>query len=55
MLNLLKRWGLVNRVFPANELMPAIIDLALEMAANDTISVQGIRALIDHGNGPANR
>ena len=48
---LAERWGLVNRVFPADELMPAIIDLALEIAANDTVSVQGIRALIDHGNG----
>ncbi len=49
--HLAERWGLVNRVFAPDELLPAAIALGLEIAANDRVAVQGIRALIDHGNG----
>ncbi len=49
--HLAERWGLVNRVFAPDELLPAAIALGLEIAANDRVAVQGIRALIDYGNG----
>ncbi len=48
---LAEQWGLVNRVFEPADLMPAVTELALEIAANHASSVQGIKALIEHGDG----
>ena len=42
-------WGLVNRVFPADELLPAAIKLAKEIAGNNQTIVQGVYHLINHG------
>jgi len=42
-------WGLVNRVFPAEELLPAALRLAREIAGNNQTIVQGVYHLIDHG------
>jgi len=42
-------WGLVNRVFPADQLLPAAVQLATEMAGNMQPIVQGVKELIDAG------
>ena len=42
-------WGLVNRVFPADELLPAAIKLATDIAGNNQTIVRGVYHLIDHG------
>lgn len=42
-------WGLVNRVFPADELLPAALKLASDIAGNNQTIVQGVYHLIDHG------
>jgi enoyl-CoA hydratase/carnithine racemase len=47
-------WGLVNEVAPATDLMPRVMALAAEIAANAPISVQLAKAAIDgaRGSGP---
>ncbi len=46
-----EKWGLVNRVFAADELMPAARKLASEMAQVDTGFVRAYKRLIDDGYG----
>ena len=46
---LAKEIGLVNRVFPAEELMPAAIKTARKMAANGRVSTRACKELIDYG------
>jgi enoyl-CoA hydratase len=43
------KWGMVNRVLPASELLPAAIETAKAIAANAPLSVQGAKRSIDHG------
>lgn len=43
------RWGLINRVVPAAELLPAATALAAEMAGIDPDMIQAYKALIDQG------
>ena len=42
-------WGLVNRVFPTEQLLPEALKLATEIAGNDQIAVAGMKTLIDTG------
>ncbi|MFM5918293.1 MAG: enoyl-CoA hydratase [Novosphingobium sp.] len=42
-------WGLVNRVVPTDELVPAALKLAAEMASADPGMIQAYKALIDEG------
>ena len=42
-------WGLVNRVVPADELLPAAKQLAADIATADPAMVQAYKALIDEG------
>lgn len=42
-------WGLVNRVVPAEELLPAAKALAADMAGIDPAMLQAYKALIDQG------
>lgn len=42
-------WGLVNRVFPADQLLPEVLKLANEIANNNQTIVAGIKELIDTG------
>lgn len=42
-------WGLVNRVVPAEELLPAAKALAADMAGIDPAMVQAYKTLIDQG------
>jgi enoyl-CoA hydratase len=44
-------WGLVNRVVPAADLLPAAIALAQDMASIDPVMASGYKALIDEGYG----
>ncbi|HPU15340.1 MAG TPA: enoyl-CoA hydratase, partial [Polymorphobacter sp.] len=44
-----EKWGLVNRVFAADDLMPAARKLASEMAQVDTGFVRAYKRLIDDG------
>ncbi|MFO1254903.1 MAG: enoyl-CoA hydratase [Sphingomonadaceae bacterium] len=44
-------WGLVNRVVPADELLPAAKALAADMAGIDPAMLQAYKALIDEGYG----
>jgi enoyl-CoA hydratase len=44
-----ERWGLVNRVVPADELLPAAIKLAHEMAGVDGALLKKLKAVIDDG------
>ena len=44
-----ERWGLVNRVVPANELLGAATALARDMAGIETSFVQAYKKLIDDG------
>jgi len=42
-------WGLVNRVFPADQLLNEAVKLATEIAQNNDITVAGMKSLIDAG------
>ncbi|MFC0282147.1 enoyl-CoA hydratase [Camelimonas abortus] len=44
-----ERWGLVNRVVPADELMTTARRLALDMASMDPVMQRGLKKLIDDG------
>lgn len=46
-----ERWGLVNRVVPADDLLPAAIALARDMASIDPAMSAAYKALIDDGYG----
>lgn len=46
-----ERWGLVNRVYPADELLPAAIKLAHDMASCDPDMLRKYKRLIDDGFG----
>lgn len=43
------KWGLVNRVVPAEDLLPAAKALAADMASIDPAMLQAYKALIDEG------
>lgn len=43
------RWGLVNRVVPAEKVMPTAIELARRVAANAPLAVQAIKELALRG------
>jgi len=43
-----ERWGLVNRVLGAEELMPHAIELAREIQAADPATLQAVQHLIDY-------
>ena len=42
-------WGLVNRVFPANQLLPEALKIATEIAGNNETALSGMKTLIDTG------
>ena len=42
-------WGLVNRVYPANELVPAAVKMAHDMASCDPVLLRGYKKVIDDG------
>ena len=42
-------WGLINRVVTADELIPAAMALAADMASTDPDMIQAYKALIDRG------
>lgn len=42
-------WGLVNRVYPADELVPAAMKLAHEMTSCDPVLLRGYKKVIDDG------
>ena len=44
-----ERWGLVNRVYPAAELVPAALALAKDMAEGDPVALRENKALINEG------
>jgi enoyl-CoA hydratase len=44
-----ERWGLVNRVVPPEQLLPAAVALAQDMAGIDPAMVRTYKALIDDG------
>lgn len=44
-----ERWGLVNRVYPADELLPAAIQLGYDMASCDAVMLQKYKKMIDDG------
>lgn len=44
-----ERWGLVNRVYGADELLPAARKLAHEMASCDPVMLRQYKAVIDDG------
>ena len=44
-------WGIVNRVVPANELVPTAVSLAADMLSCDRRSMLGYKQLIDDGMG----
>ena len=46
-----ERWGLVNRVLPIHQLLPAALALAAQIAATDRRTREEICRLIDHGFG----
>lgn len=46
-----ERWGLVNRVYAAEELLPAAIAMAHEMATCDAGMLRNYKAVIDKGFG----
>jgi len=43
-----ERWGLVNRVLSADELMPHCMELAREIQAADSATLQAVQYLIDY-------
>ena len=42
-------WGLVNRVFPAEQLLPETLQLATEIAGNNQTALAGMKELMDTG------
>ncbi len=44
-----ERWGLVNRVYAADELVPAAMKLAHEMASCDPVLLRSYKRIIDDG------
>lgn len=44
-----ERWGLVNRVYPADELLPAAIKLGHDMASCDATLLRNYKRVIDDG------
>ena len=44
-----ERWGLVNHVYDAHELVPAAMKLATDMTTADPVLLREYKALIDHG------
>ena len=44
-----ERWGLVNRVYPAEELLPAAIKLGHDMASCDPVLLKNYKRVIDDG------
>ncbi|MEO0607274.1 MAG: enoyl-CoA hydratase [Pseudomonadota bacterium] len=44
-----ERWGLVNRVYPADELVPAAVKLGHEMASCDPLLLRNYKRVIDDG------
>ena len=46
-----ERWGLVNRVYKADELVPAAMKLAHEMCGTQPVMLKKYKALIDDGYG----
>lgn len=42
-------WGLVNKVFPPEQLLDEAVKLATEIANNNNTVVQGMKSLIDEG------
>lgn len=44
-----ERWGLVNRVLPPDELMPACIQLARDICSAQPETLQSVRSLINFG------
>lgn len=48
-----ERWGLVNRVYTHEELVPAAIKMAHEMATCDAVLLRQYKAMIDDGFGMA--
>lgn len=48
-----ERWGLVNRVLPAAELLPAALALAADMTSAEPAMLQTYKRLIDEGHGMA--
>jgi len=44
-----ERWGLVNRVYAADRLLPAAIELAHEMASCDPVLLRNYKRIIDDG------
>lgn len=44
-----ERWGLVNRVYPADELLPAAIKLGHDMASCDPVLLKNYKKVIDDG------
>jgi enoyl-CoA hydratase len=46
-----ERWGLVNRVYAAGELVPAALKLASEMASCPPVMLSGYKKMIDDGFG----
>ena len=46
-----ERWGLVNRVYEAHDLVPAALKLASEMASTDPVLLRGYKKMIDDGFG----
>ena len=43
------KWGLVNRVYPAGELLPAAIKLGHDMASCDPVLLRNYKKVIDDG------
>jgi enoyl-CoA hydratase len=46
-----ERWGLVNRVYPHDELVPSAMKLAQEMTGTQPVLLRKYKALIDDGFG----
>ena len=44
-----ERWGLVNRVYAADELVPAAMKLAADMCSCDPVLLKNYKAVIDDG------
>ena len=44
-----ERWGLVNRVYSADDLLPAAVKLAHEMASCDPVLLRNYKRVIDDG------
>jgi 3-hydroxypropionyl-coenzyme A dehydratase len=45
------QWGLVNRVVPPGELLPAAVELACEIARNAPLAVGMAKLIVDQGDG----